>query len=390
MRAVFTLLLTLILVFPLIACSNQASEDAAYQKIEQEIEELQDKEIVTADKEMVVSETTSELNQFLTEQKFNGVILMSIDGNVLLKKGYGYANFSGRLPNSTETVFRIGSVTKQFTAHAVMLLQQEGLINVDDNVREYIPDFQEGNHITIHQLLSHTSGLPRDLDDFFQGSSLSQEEVITQSKSLELLWKPGSAYSYSNVGYMLLGSIIEQVSGVSYEQYITEHILKPLNMENTGFDEERFLNNPNRAIGYDPNDPLDSDNQFFEAGASTGTTMYSTINDLSKWDEALYSDKLLVSKHRESMFTNYLNEDDAAEELPDGYGYGYGWAIHKKDHNVMLHTGYIAGFSSSIYRDTKLKFLLIHLGNVGLNSGEPVGKATPLIFEIINKSEEQN
>ncbi|WP_170885683.1 serine hydrolase domain-containing protein [Bacillus alkalicellulosilyticus] len=365
---------TLIFTLILVSCSAPSTMNADK---EEQLTELRT--------EVVVADSARELDEYLMNEQYNGVILVAKDGKVLLKKGYGYADYpeNQRLLQE-DTPFRIGSLTKQFTAAGILLLKQEGLLQVDDGVTKYLPDHKNLEGVTIHHLLTHTSGLPWDIAEEPQDNNLSKEELIQATKKIELLFEPGSDFGYSNLGYQLLGLIIETVSDVPYEKYITDNILTKANMQQTDFSVEAFQLNKERAIGYDPNDRRNSDKLDSYQGIASGDTMFSTLEDMLLWDNFLYNDEFLTSASKKVIFTDHISNSQGLEGLSNGYGYGYGWEINRDQHHVMVHSGYRAGFSSFIYRDTNEKFLLVFFSNVGRSGGDPVFRGTPFIAKLIS------
>jgi CubicO group peptidase (beta-lactamase class C family) len=224
------------------------------------------------------------MNATVKTGRFNGSILVAQKGEVMVKKGYGTANFEWQIPNSSETIFRLGSVTKQFCAACIMQLEEKGLLSLNDQLQKYIPDYPQGNIITIHHLLTHTSGIPNftNFPDYISTMMIPSppEKTIDRFKNLPLEFQPGEKFAYSNSNYVLLGFILEKVSGQSFENYLQENILKPLHMEHTGYDHpEKIL--PNRASGYDAssegliNTPYIDTSIPHAAGA-----MYSTVEDM--------------------------------------------------------------------------------------------------------------
>ncbi len=225
-------------------------------------------------------------------------VLVTKDGAVLLRKAYGLADVELQVPIAPEMVFRIGSVTKQFTAAAVLLLEQEGKLSIGDDIRKYLPDYPtEGHTITIEHLLTHTSGI-RSYTDISSFSDRMREdmtvgEIIDLFKDEPLAFEPGDKFAYNNSGYILLGAIIEKVTGKSYEAFLRERIFDPLGMEHTSYGERSKIV-PDRARGYDGRNGRFGNAAYlsmtlpFSAGA-----LLSTVDDLGKWDQALYSNRLL-------------------------------------------------------------------------------------------------
>ena len=309
--------------------------------------------------------------------KFNGSILAVKNGNVMVSKAFGMANEEQKLPNTTKTKFMVGSITKQFTALSIMQLQEKGLLNVNDKIDKYIPGFPHGKEITIRQLLSHTSGLPRDTNEikFDSIPSTFQEGLnMLKGKDIKLLCIPGEAYNYSNAGYLLLGYIVEKVSGETYSAYLNKHIFKPLKMDNSGCGYNR-KENTNLAVGYTiaftisatPKDFYDLSLSGFSAGG-----IYSTVDDLYKWDRALYTEKLVTKKTLNEIYT------------PVKSNYGYGWFISKvSNKTTYYHTGSILGFHSEIIRQVDNDIFIVVLSNEANDSFDFL--AQKLVQDYSNK-----
>ena len=175
-------------------------------------------------------------------EKFNGSVLVAKDGEILFAKGYGLANAEHQVPNTPETKFRLGSITKQFTAMAILILQEQSKLKVEDPIGKYLADAPKAwEGVTIHHLLTHTSGVPSYTDDPSYGKKMTQPEtvksMIARFKDKPLEFEPGEKFHYSNSGYFLLGAIIEKVSGKSYEAFLKEAIFDPLGMTDTGYDQ---------------------------------------------------------------------------------------------------------------------------------------------------------
>ena len=290
---------------------------------------------------------------------FSGSVLVTKDGQPLLSQGYGFANREYEIRNTPQTKFRIGSVTKQFTAMAVMILQERGKLKVDDPISKYLDDApQAWDGITIHHLLCHTSGIP-SYTGFPQMMSrtvrlpATVDEVIATFKDKTLEFQPGEQFAYSNSGYHVLGKIIEKASGQDYETFLREAILQPLELNDTGYDHAATLL-PRRASGYSrtpkglTNAPYIDMSWPYAAGA-----IYSTVEDLARWDQALSSGKLVGPESYQAMYT------------PVKQNYGYGWTIRQRDgHQEISHNGGIHGFSSSLVRYPADKVCVVVLSNV--------------------------
>lgn len=273
-------------------------------------------------------------------------VLVAKDGEVLLRKGYGLANLELSVPNRPETVFRIGSVTKQITAGALMLLVQEGKVRLEDDFTRYLPDYPKpASPITVEQLLTHTSGivsytsLPEWQANMRQ--DLPTDKLVAAFKDKPLQFAPGEDWAYNNSAYFLTGLIIEKVSGLSYEQFVEERIFAPLGMKSSRYDHSSEIV-PLRAAGYDKTDAAYENTQFlsttqpYAAGA-----LLSTVDDLHFWNLALASGKLLTPASVAKIETpTRLKSGQSAR-------YGYGWSvIDLAGLHIVEHGGDINGFSS--------------------------------------------
>jgi len=290
-------------------------------------------------------------------------VLVVRDGEVVLRKGYGMADVAGSLPNTPNTRFLLASVTKTFTAMAIMQLHDRGLLNIDDPVSKYLPDFPPGDKVKIRNLLSHTGGLP----DF-----MSYEQAMT--KPLE--FEPGTRVSYSNIGYQMLGRIIEKVAGQSYEKYLQENIFRPVGMSSSGVDQDATLKE--RACGY-----LNSADGFTSVGRSAAIdayaagSLFSTVEDMFLWSQALESGKLVKPETLQLVFTP-SRLSDGREAL-----FGLGWMIGRyKGLREIHHGGDITGFSTEVCRFPEQKFTVIVLSNIGMRPPGPLPNALDLSRKI--------
>lgn len=299
-----------------------------------------------------------ELGEDYLKEYFNGSILIARDCKVLLRKGYGKANFKKRISNTPTTIFRIGSLTKQFTAIAVLILEEKGKLSTDEFISKYIP-YPNGDKITIHNLLTHTSGIA----EYFMSKELiesgnhyySPEDLINLFKNKPLNFTPGERFQYCNSNYILLGYIIEKVSGLKYGDFIKENIFTPLDMKNSGYDSKTKFKDT--AVGYYSIKPkLEEAIKLDMSIAYSAGGLYSTIDDLYKWDQALYTEIIVTKKTLSKMFTPGSQSNN----------YGYGWYGSVSDtliFDIMYHTGAIQGFSSYIFRDIKKQIVIIMLSN---------------------------
>ena len=302
----------------------------------------------------------NKLFECTTNNSFPGASVIVIHhGKILLNKGYGFANIKQSESNTPVTVFRLGSVTKQFTSIAILQLYDKQMLQINDYVEKYFPGTLNGNKITIKNLLTHTSG-------------------ITESLDTELAFTPGAQISYSNAGYNLLGKIIEKVSGMSYEKYLQENIFQPLGMNNTGF-EHPVIKVKNFATGYKT-----SDNRSYTdlgksdvSGAFSAGALYSTAEDMYRWDQALYTEKLIRA--------STLNQAFSQATLNDGSNikYGFGWMVSQwRGLKEVGHGGDITGFNSYIARYPDEQFTVIVLSNIEMRPPGPIPDAGTLAHKI--------
>ncbi len=305
---------------------------------------------------------------------FSGSILIARNGQPVVHKGYGMANIELNVPNKPETVFRLGSVTKQFTGMAITMLQERGKLSVNDPLCKYFADCPATwQPITVKQLLTHNSGITNytAFPDFAKTTVLptSNSAMFGQLKDKPLDFTPGEKYAYSNSGYFLLGTIIEKVSGKTYADFLQENIFTPLKMKNTGYDNPLLIIN-NRAAGYTRQGGKFMNAAYmdmtvpFAAGA-----MYSTTGDLLLWDQALYTEKLVSRKSLDEIFT------------PNKNGYGYGWGINTRfEKQQISHGGSIFGFSTQISRFPTERLTFVVLSNV---QGSPAGRIANDLSAIV-------
>ena len=306
----------------------------------------------------------------VTAKQFMGAVLVARNGQVLVDKGYGYADLEWQIPDTPDTKFRLGSMTKQFTAAGILLLEERGKLSTDDLIKKYIPDAPAAwDKITIYNLLTHTSGIPNftSFPDYHssEATPATPVQLVARFRDKPLDFQPGDNWSYSNSGYVLLGYLIEKISGQTYQNFIQENFFKPLGMNNSGYDSnsEIILH---RASGY-TSGPAGQVNAGyidmsipFSAGA-----LYSTTHDLLRWEEALYGGKVLSPAALKKMTT------------PFKQNYACGLIVQTvHGHTVYEHGGAIEGFNTDMayYPDEKLT--LIALSN--LNGIAPSSIVTQL------------
>jgi CubicO group peptidase (beta-lactamase class C family) len=311
------------------------------------------------------------LDNYLTSAnkayKLNGSVLVAQKGKILLHKGYGLANVATQLLNDTLIRFPILSLTKSFTATAILKLQEEGKLSVKDKLSKYFPDYQYGDKVTIEELLTHSSGIDNYTDIVGEEDSSIINHPISKERILEVFYKkplefsPGSQYSYSNSGYFLLGLIIEKVTGKHYEQFVREAILNPLEMTHSGLD---FINLPQsiKAQGYNIFDATQQRpyKHYDSTYAYSAGAIYSTTGDLYKFAQAIASHKILSSETWQVAFKRRMND------------YGYGWKIGNLfGRDYIRHDGGYPGFMSDFIYYPKEDITIIILNNFG-NYGQNV------------------
>ena len=308
------------------------------------------------------SDIESKLDEYLKSAnnayRFNGVALVMHSNSVILNKGYGFSDMSAQIVNRPDTRFPILSITKTFTSTIVLKLQDEKKLSVKDKLTRYFPDYPNGSTITIHHLLTHSSGIYNYTGDVGVEDSaivnhpISKDRVLSQFRDKPLDFSPGKYYSYNNSGYFLLGLIIEKVTGKPYETVVNEYIFDPLEMTQSGFD---FINLPKaiRAQGYQfwNKEKAIPYSHYDSTFAYSAGSIYSTTNDMLKWAKAVTGKGILTSKTWEFAFK------------PKIRNYGYGWQTGQFfGKKYVKHSGGYPGFMSEFiyYPDENLVIVLLN------------------------------
>lgn len=299
---------------------------------------------ITPDAATISSSTTEVADRYLQAQKYSGVALIAKGDQILLRKGYGFDG-DNRLVRA-DRKSRIGSLTKSFTASAVMKLAEEGKLHLDEPLESYFPGFPSGDRITIHMLLSHLSGIN---PNFPRVAGMSLQDTIEAIRSKPLLNEPGNKFMYSNSGYVVLAGIIEKASGMSYGEYLKQSIWEPLGLKETGEAQ------PSIAVlqGYESR----GDHIWAPAGpyiSQSGTgTLYSTADDMLKWITSFETEQVLSQASIDQMFTPY-----------SGRNYGYGWMIQQVNGTTRIfHNGSGTGYATGMSRELGGGYTIILLGN---------------------------
>jgi CubicO group peptidase (beta-lactamase class C family) len=288
-------------------------------------------------------------------------VIIIKDGKVLYKKAYGMANLEDRARSTTKTNYRIASMTKQFTAMAIMILAERKRVSLDDPLTKFFPDFPPyGKQITVRHLLNHTSGLPDyfDLIPAVMTTPLKDRDVLNLLKRQDRTeFPPGSKFRYCNAGYVLLALIVEEVSGESFPQFLKKNVFDPLRMTRTRFYEREDHGDPNRAYGYSRTEKgFERTDQSLTSSVLGDGSLYSSVEDLYQWDQALYTSRLVSLEMLKQAFTPGAGTGEDA--------YGFGWFIDNyRGLRDVWHGGNTIGFTSSIYRFPDQRFTVIALTN---------------------------
>ena len=322
----------------------------------------------------------------ITNDAPGAAVLVAQNGTVLFKKGYGLADVAHGTGFAPDTKSRIGSITKQFTASAILKLQEQGKLKVQDKLSKYFPDFPRGDEVTLHHLLTHTSGIrsytdkPGFLDKV--GSPVEPQDLIKSFQNDAYDFAPGKKWHYDNSGYFLLGSIIEKVSGQSYGDFLRKKFFEPLGMTNTGV-HRAGLALEHEALGYQFTGAVFTNALNWDMSWAGGAgALYSTVEDLFRWNEGVFGGKVLKDASLKAAWTPVKTEDNKDDD--SGNGYGYGWSsAHTRGAQEISHGGGLNGFSSFIMRLPRENFTVAILANAqpGAAGADP-GRLAHLVTEI--------
>lgn len=303
---------------------------------------------------------STELEKYMQAQveinNFSGTILVSKNNSILLKKSFGLADYEWNVKNTIDTKYSLASVSKQFTAAAILQLVDKGKISLDDKLSKFFPSFPEGDSITIHMLLCHMSGLQMDFDELYLNkTSITQDTALKHIEQKKLLFTSGTDTSYSNIGYYLLARIVEKSSGLSFAEYLKKNIFDRANMNNTGLITNDELIHK-RAKNYIFTEGKYQNNPYINWEYNIGHDgIYSTVEDLALWDSELHGTKILSAEMKNLMFTSY-NEQN----------FGYGFLInpfYNHGHQLIAHDGGFFGAMTSLNRFTDDQLFVTVLSN---------------------------
>jgi len=310
--------------------------------------------------------TTRRIEGYLSELEkvgFSGAVLLEINGKNVISKGYGYRNLESKEKNTSNTIYDIGSLTKQFTASAILRLEMQGKLRTSDTITKYFHTVpSDKSTITIHDLLRHQSGLPSTVGKDYD--PITEVDFIDTVMKAPLRSIPGKHFSYSNIGYSMLALIIEKVSGQSYEQYLYENLWKPAGMETTGYSRPKF--NPDLiAVGYGKNNVAwgkptskewNGNEPYLHLKGNGG--ILSTTEELYKWHKALMTDKILSKEAKQKLYHPKIRENENESHI-----YAYGWDVFKTDRNTfrVWHSGTNNIFYSDFMRfiDEETTFIMM-------------------------------
>jgi CubicO group peptidase (beta-lactamase class C family) len=310
-----------------------------------------------------VSRMEQVVQSYVDSKQFMGAALVARDGKVSLSKGYGFANLEWGVANSPASKFRLGSITKQFTAACILLLEERGKLKVDDPVKKYMTEAPAAwDKVTIFNLLTHTSGIPSftGFPDYSSTEAIATtpEKLVARFRDKPLEFQPGEKWNYSNSGYVLLGYLIEKISQQSYSEFVQENIFTPLGMKDSGYDSNSAII-LHRASGYTPSAKGAIHAGYIDMSIPfSAGSLYSTTEDLLRWEQGLMGGKLLSAASLAKMTTPFKND------------YAFGLAVHAvSGHKVIEHGGGIEGFNTEIAYYPEDKLTVVVLAN--LNGGVP-------------------
>lgn len=342
-----------------------------------------------------VQKIDSLLTSFYNSGSFHGNVLVADKGQIIYKNSFGYANETKKEKLNENSIFELASVSKQFTAMAIVILEEDGSLNLDDKISSYIPEFKSYDNISIRHLLNHTGGLPdymEILDTVFDKSKIAtNKDIVSVFARLKpaVLFEPNTRWEYSNTGYALLAVIIEKASGMAYEDFLRKAIFDPLKMENTFVYRRRYAPKmvENYAFGYEYSDSLknyelpdnlqDRKHVIWLDGIVGDGTVNSTIMDLLKWDRALFTSKLVSKERSDQIFSASILADSSVTQ------YGFGWFVEDNGlfGKLAFHTGGWPGYRTLIERYIQNdKTLIVLLNHINEDTYIPQSDLRKLIF----------
>jgi len=322
-------------------------------------------------------------NKLRNTYGFNGAVLISEKDHVIYRKAFGYSDLQSRQELNTKSVFQLASVSKQFTAVAIMMLKSRGLLKYEDKVTKFFPNFP-WHEVTIRHLLNHRSGIP-DYRWFLDPLMVDKNKPVSNQEMMRqfAIHKPntyfstGAHHAYSNSGYAVLAAIVEKLSGTSFSNFMKLAVFEPLGMKQTFVYSKCDKPIPPGAVkGYERNGAYEAPNDAFN-GITGDKNVYSTVEDLFLWDQALYSNKLLPQNELQEAF------QPGSPELKGYRNYGFGWRInqHITDKKIVYHSGWWRGFRTFFLRNLHDHSTIIILSNTVNYSINSLGELYSLIMK---------
>jgi CubicO group peptidase (beta-lactamase class C family)/Skp family chaperone for outer membrane proteins len=336
--------------------------------------------------------------EFVRQDDFQGAVLVGHQGKILYEKAFGLANREWDIPNTVDTKFNLASISKQFTAALVLQLVEEGHLDLNNTISDYFPEYRRdvGQRVTLHQLLTHQSGIPNYTSlPFVWSDSLyrryDSQELIQKFVSGDLEFEPGTRYQYNNSGYLILSYIIEEVTGQPFEEVLDKRIIRPLGLKNTGVDEREVVLSQ-RAYGYHKTSAgYQNVYSMYMPNLQGAGNLYGTIGDLYRWDQSLYNNSVLSENSRELMMRPYTNVNQQwITPYENRYGFGVGLAKiplgSKGNLDMVFHSGHIRGFSGFYARYPDEQYAVIILSNTGEVSTARMNQLNLEVIQLLESS----
>lgn len=365
--------------------NNIVALNTGYTKISIDGEKEAEEIIFSQSKDEEIIDKLNEFMEVYAEnQNLQGSVLVAKEDEILLNEGYGYSNKELGIKNKSQSKFAIGSITKQFVSAGIVKLEEKGLLKFDDKVSDYVEGLRFGDEITLHNLLTHTSGLVNvtDLLEFYMLSEASPMEVVDLVKDSDLLFNPGQQFLYNNTNYIILGIVLEKVSGQTMEDYFEDNFFGPAGMNDTGI---LYGNNPvNIGTPYQGYiETYEIDEKPLLAHAYGSGNVYSTVADMYRWNKALEGEEILSKEAKEKLFESH-------ESMGPGISYAYGWMVGEDENGSFYnHDGSTLGFSALSYKHVDQDTTIIILANRRLQDVYGIAGALEAILngEVVNSDQ---
>ncbi|WP_160644620.1 serine hydrolase domain-containing protein [Chengkuizengella marina] len=340
-------------------------------QLKQDKNEIEFKPLVINNKEELETQIEKAVNGFTEEFSFSGAVYVGVGELDIFSKGVGFADYEEQIDNTVDTKFLIGKGTTEFTAAAILMLEDEGYLYLDDPITEYFPEHTHWEEVTIEHLLSMSSGIVNYMEEPYfsqipewvytttdEGKDLDVIMGIFENEELNFI--PGEEFEYSFSNYILLGRIIEQVTGMPFHEYIKENIFNPLEMTNSGLG-NNWIDEYDKAIGYSMigQGYADEMELYNTGGVDASAGLYSTVNDLSKWYKAINTNEILSKEVVQKMFTTHTSIENKPNNINE-FNYGLGTYLYG---NVAVNINRMLGYTSLVHYEPETGVLIIILGN---------------------------